>query len=116
MPTNMQPFVIRPEEWDEIAKMEVVRESWGLEPEDAGDVLAESIYGARYNFMSAAPGYIGDAYVLTGDALVAPPLVLTRGKDGQLEVEFPRFRGHPVKHENVRGVVHGKAEEKEVHG
>ena len=31
-------------------------------------------------------------------------------------LEIPRFRGHPVKHENVRGVVHGKAEEKEVHG
>jgi transposase-like protein len=35
---------------------------------------------------------------------------------GYKGMEIPRFRGRPVKHENVRGVVHGKAEEKEVHG
>lgn len=82
-----QPQSITEAEWRELVSLAVVREAWGLE--DDGDALefASRVYGARFNFVSGGPGYVGDVFVLQGDALTeVPPIVLRRDRDQHLIV------------------------------
>ena len=45
------------------------------------------MYAAKFDFFSGSPGYVGDLYILQGDALTGyPPIVLRRGDDGTLIV------------------------------
>src|SRR5262245_48625056 len=84
---NNMPFPIRPEEWDEIVKLEFIRESWGLDSEDDGSGLASQAYGVRFNFVSGTmPGYRGDLFILKGDDR---PMVLTRDQDHCLVLLSP---------------------------
>jgi hypothetical protein len=76
-----KPQDISSAEWKEIIQVPVVRESWGLDNETA-EQLAEMVYGVKFDFVSGSPGYIGDLYILHGDAL-GEPMVLVR-KDGRL--------------------------------
>ena len=63
----------------------MIRESWGLEEAQNPLDLATLAYGARFNFVSGSPGYVGDLYVLQGDA-IAEPMVLRRSENGNLIV------------------------------
>jgi hypothetical protein len=76
-----KPQEISMKEWKEIIQMPAVRESWGLDDETAEE-FANMAYGAKFDFVSGGPGYVGDLYVLHGDAL-GEPLTLIR-KDGKL--------------------------------
>jgi hypothetical protein len=59
-----------------------VREAWGLTDEDPNE-FAAVVYAAKFKFSSGSPGYVGDLYILQGDALTdAPPIVLRRNDDG----------------------------------
>lgn len=46
-----------------------VRESWGLELDEIPEAFASMIYAAKFDFVSGTPGYVGDLYILCGDAL-----------------------------------------------
>ena len=60
-------------EWKELMQLAVVRESWGLQDDDSPEQFAEMAYGVRFKFSSGiAPGYCGDLYILSGDALGEP--------------------------------------------
>jgi hypothetical protein len=81
------PKTLTNQEWKEIVDLPAVREAWGLD--DDQDVLefASTVYAAKFNYISAGPGYVGDLYVLQGDALTeVSPMVLRRDKDGHLIV------------------------------
>jgi hypothetical protein len=81
---DMTPHRLTPAEWQEIVKVPRVREAWGLTNEDANEFAAH-VYGAKFEFSSGSPGYVGDLYILQGDALTdAPPIVLRRADDGAL--------------------------------
>jgi hypothetical protein len=85
MQANTQaPRAITDAEWAELASLPTIREAYGFEPSDAGADLARCSYGAHFNFVSGAPGYIGDVYVLFGDSL-GQPMTLKRGLNGRLE-------------------------------
>jgi len=58
-----------------------VRESWGWKTRPL--IFANVAYGAKVDFVSGGLGYVGDPYVLQGDAL-GEPLSLIR-EDGRLE-------------------------------
>jgi hypothetical protein len=82
-----RPQEISATEWQELINVRAVREGWGLSDETPED-LAAMIYGVKFAFVSGGPGYCGDLYILQGDALAGPPLVLCRS-EGILEpVEF----------------------------
>ena len=67
--------------------MAPVRDAWGLEDDPDPGEFASRVYGAKFDFMSGGPGYVGDIYVLQGDALSeVPPLVLKRDPEGHLIV------------------------------
>jgi hypothetical protein len=83
---NENPMPLTSEEWDEVARVSYVRECLGLQPSDDVPCLRTLVYAAKFAFESGGPGYVGDLVILMGDALSAPPLVLARDSDGQLEV------------------------------
>jgi len=70
-----KPQEISMAEWKEIIQLPVVRESWGLEKETAEE-FAAMVYGVKFDFVSGGPGYVGDLYVLQGDALGEPMTII----------------------------------------
>jgi len=78
-----KPHDISIAEWREIIALPAIRESWGLDDE-APDEFADMVYGVKFDFVSGGPGYVGDLYLLVGDA-VSEPMALIR-KDGRLVV------------------------------
>jgi hypothetical protein len=83
---NPNPQNLTEAEWKELGSIPVIRESWGLEDDQDPLELSSLAYGAKFNFVTGImPGYVGDLYVLQGDAL-GEPMVLRRNKDGKLIV------------------------------
>ena len=78
------PKVPSIEEWKEIMEVPEVKESWGLSGDETPEEFGEIAYGAKFDFVSGGPGYVGDLYILCGDAL-GEPLTLIR-KNGDLVV------------------------------
>jgi len=64
--------------------MPVVRESWGLEEDQTSEQFADMVYGVKFDFASGGPGYVGDLYILQGDALGEPMSIIRR--NGKLEM------------------------------
>jgi len=79
-----KPQSISLTEWKEIIQLPVIRESWGLEEDETPEQFAEIVYGVKFDFVSGSPGYVGDLYILQGDSLVEP-MVLIR-EDGHFVV------------------------------
>ena len=79
------PHTLTEAEWRELGSLTVVRESWGLQDDQDSIELACLAYGARFDFVSGTPGYVGDLYLLQGDAL-SEPMVLRRDANGKLVV------------------------------
>jgi len=79
------PKTLSEREWSEIASLQLVRDSWGLDDDaDAGKLLASVAYGVKFDFSpQTMPNYRGDLFLLCGDS-VGEPLVLTRDKQGTL--------------------------------
>jgi hypothetical protein len=73
-------------EWREVGSVPVIRESWGLEDDQNPLDLASLAYGAKFDFVSGGPGYVGELYVLLGDSL-GEPMLLRRDEKGGLIVE-----------------------------
>lgn len=71
-------------EWEEIMRLPVIRESWGLADDETPEQFADMVYGVEFAFAIGGPGYMGDLYILHGDAL-GEPFALIR-EDGKLIV------------------------------
>ena len=83
----MKPHPLSLKEWRQIIAVPAVREAWGLEDDVTANDFAGSVYGVKFKFVSGSPGYVGDLYILQGDALTdEPPMVLRRANDGSLLV------------------------------
>jgi hypothetical protein len=78
-----KPIPLSREEMKEIAAIKVIQESWGAQ--DASEMegmLDDTVYAVKFHFHAGSPGYVGDYFILAGDAL-GEPLQLIR-KDGEL--------------------------------
>lgn len=85
--TNTNPNSITLEEWRQIVALPEIQEAWGLSEDETPEHFASVVYGAKFDFLSGAPGYSGDLYILQGDALAGDaPMVLIRNSEGQLQV------------------------------
>jgi hypothetical protein len=78
-PSN-KPHELSNEEWKEIIALPVVKECWGVDDDTTPEQFAEIAYGVRFDFVSGSPGYVGDLYVLCGDALGEPLTLIRRGE------------------------------------
>jgi hypothetical protein len=77
------PKALSVEEWKEIMEVPAVKESWGLSGNETPEEFADMAYGVKFHFVPmTGPGYVGDLYILSGDAL-GEPFTLIR-KDSKL--------------------------------
>ena len=84
---DMKPYALTPAEWKEVMAVPDVRDAWGIESDTTLDEFSSLVYAAKFKFVSGSPGYIGDLFILQGDALAGdPPMVLRRGEKGELIV------------------------------
>ena len=83
--TYRDPRPLTESEWEELAQLESVRDSWGLQNSGAPAAeLAATAHGVRFNFScTTQPGYCGDLYVLLGEAF-DEPFVIIRNSQGEL--------------------------------
>lgn len=78
-----KPNVLTPQEIKEIAAIKDIQEMWGAETAaEMEELLATTVYAVKFNFVPGGPGYVGDYFILAGDAL-GEPIQLVR-KDGTL--------------------------------
>jgi hypothetical protein len=77
-----KPQEISIAEWGEIMQSPTIRESWGLDGSESPEQFADMVYGVKFHFAVGGPGYRGDLYILHGEAL-GEPMVLIR-EDGGL--------------------------------
>jgi len=76
---DTKPYPLTLAEWQEIVALPAIRESWGIEDGTTPADFAAEVYGARFNFVSGSPGYIGDLFILQGSHLTGDaPFVLRR--------------------------------------
>jgi hypothetical protein len=88
---DTSPKPITNEEWREIMDVQEVREAWGIEKDETPEEFASVVYGAKFAFHSGGPGYVGDLYILQGDALTGDgPMLLKRNSEKKLEVFLAR--------------------------
>jgi hypothetical protein len=74
-------------EWLEIMRQPRVREAWGIQVDEDVTEFSARVYAAKFNFHSGGPGYVGDLYVLHGNALTDEgPMVIRRDSNGSLMV------------------------------
>jgi hypothetical protein len=80
---NNKPMALTSKEIKEIAAIEVIQQSWGAENAvEMEELLDHTVYAVKFNFSPSSPGYVGDYFILAGDAL-GEPYQLIR-KDGKL--------------------------------
>jgi hypothetical protein len=78
-----KPNALSPDEIKEIAAMKDIRQMWGAEnAAEMEEMLEATVYAVKFHFVSGSPGYVGDYFILAGDAL-GEPIQLIR-KDGKL--------------------------------
>lgn len=81
-----KPNALSPDEIKEIAAMEDIQEMWGaVNAAEMQEMLETTVYAVKFNYHSGSPGYVGDYFILQGDAL-GEALELIRNKDGQLVI------------------------------
>jgi hypothetical protein len=83
----MNPLSLTNSEWLEIMRQPQVREAWGIEEDEEDEEVAEfsaRVNAAKFEFHSGSPGYVGDLYVLQGDALTDEGPMLRRDSNGSL--------------------------------
>ncbi|MCA1622488.1 MAG: hypothetical protein LC768_08825 [Acidobacteria bacterium] len=87
--TIHQPFAISAAEWQEIFRLPAVQESWGLTDETLEE-FTSCVYGVKFNYQSGSPGYVGDLYILQGDAITDnSPIVLGRKEERLVVLSNP---------------------------
>jgi hypothetical protein len=77
-----KPHELTAEEWKEIMAIPAVREAWGIGESETPEQFADMAYGVKFRFSPGiAPGYVGDLYILQGDALGEPMSLIRRNGD-----------------------------------
>lgn len=75
------PHEISPKELKEIMAVPIIRDAWGFDEDVTMEEFCSVVYGVRFDFASLSPGYVGDLYLLCGDA-IGEPFTLIRTKKG----------------------------------
>jgi len=84
---DTKPYELTLSEWKEILAVPAVREAWGVWIDETPEEFSSAVYAVKFKFHSGSPGYVGDLFILQGDALTdASPMVLRRGDKGELIV------------------------------
>ena len=75
-----RPLALTTDEINEIASLKAIQESWGAtSAAEMEEILSAELYAVKFNYQSGSPGYVGDLFILQGDAL-GEPFELVRNK------------------------------------
>ena len=86
-----KPYQLSEAEWRAIVQLPGIQEAWGLESGEDWENFASTVYAAKFHFHSGGPGYVGDIFVLQGDAISdRGPILLRRDRKGGLIPAWPR--------------------------
>jgi spore coat polysaccharide biosynthesis protein SpsF (cytidylyltransferase family) len=79
---NTKPFPLTRKEIKEIAAIKDIQQMWGAtNAAEMEEMLQTTVYAVKFNFHSGSPGYVGDYFILAGDALGEPiQLIRKAGK------------------------------------
>ncbi len=79
-----KPYELTAQEWEEVAGLRAVQESFGLEDEaEPGAWLASYAYGVRFDYENESPGYVGPLYLLkSAGAPEIAPMMFVRNAGG----------------------------------
>lgn len=80
-----KPKTISQEEWKDLIKNPIVRETWAIDDYGEKEFLKEGIedvYGVKFDYAEVnTGGYVGDLFILHGGNVIDyPPVVLVRKK------------------------------------
>lgn len=82
-----KPKALTKDEIKEIAAIKDIQQMWGAtDAADMEDLLDTMVYAAKFDFHSGSPGYVGDYFILQGDALGEAALQLIRNKHGAIVI------------------------------
>lgn len=82
-----KPHELSETEWREVVRLQAIQEAWGLESGEDWENFASTVYAAKFHFHSGGPGYVGDIFILQGDAISDKgPILLRRDSKGALVV------------------------------
>jgi hypothetical protein len=82
---DTKPYPLTSTEWKDIMAVPTVRDAWGIDADTTIAEFSTQVYAAKFNFISGSPGYVGDLFILQGDALTGDaPMVLRRDEKGRL--------------------------------
>ena len=80
-----KPIVLTREEMKEIASIEAIQQSWGAEDAaEMEEILDGTVYAVKFNFQAGGPGYVGEYFILAGDALGEPFQLIRENGNGKL--------------------------------
>jgi len=89
MKTTNMPRSLTEEEWIEIRSIREVRESWGIWDDASPEDMAEIIYAVHFSFTTSGPGYSCDLYILAGDVLSRPLVIVRHANQKMRIVRYP---------------------------
>ncbi len=82
-----EPITISDKEWEEITNLPEVLEAWGwTKAEMTVQNFKSVVYGVKFDFVSGSPGYVGDLFILLGDALSDPMTLIRDDNTKKLKV------------------------------
>ncbi len=80
-----KPKSLTKAEIKEIAAIEDIQQMWGAaDTTEMEETLNTMVYAVKFNYHSGSPGYVGDYFILQGDALGEGALELIRNKDRKI--------------------------------
>lgn len=84
---DTKPHALTNAEISEIAAVRAVQQMWGAETaEEMADILRQSACAVRFDFISGSPGYCGDVFLVLGDALESPLMLVREDGRGPLQI------------------------------
>lgn len=80
-----KPKALTKDEIKEIAAIEDIQQMWGSKnASEMEETLDAMVYVVKFDFHSGGPGYVGDYFILQGDALGVKALELIRNENGAI--------------------------------
>lgn len=90
-----KPLEISLPEWKQIVNNYSIRNLWGLDDNETAESFASAVYGVKFLYQEAIPGYTGELYIIQPELLSGPPPVVLIRQGRKLTELTSWHRTHP---------------------